>query len=67
MTNIETMQEAGLVLKNHKISAGDQKLLNSLSASEVKALISVKKKLGDSFMKKIHKGGRYPHPDTSSF
>ena len=67
MTNIEKMQKSGLVLKKHNISEGDQKLLNSLSASEVKALISVKKKLGTAFMKKIHKGGRYPHPDTSSF
>ena len=67
MTNIETMQANGLVLKKHKISEADQKLLNSLSASEVKALISVKEKLGESFLKKIHKGGRFPHPDNSSF
>ena len=66
-SNIETMQAHGLILKKHKISEGDQKLLNSLSASEVKALISVKNKLGEPFLRKIHKGGRFPHPNTSSF
>ena len=66
-TNIEVMQEAGLVAKKHKISEEDQKRLNSLSASEVKALISIRGKLGDTFLKKIHKGDRFPHPNTSGF
>jgi len=66
-TNIEKMQALGLVAKQHKISEGDQKLLNSLSASEISALASMRKKLGDTLLKKIHKGGRFPHPNTSSF
>jgi len=66
-TNIEVMQQNGLVAKKHKISEDDQKLLNSLSASEVKALISIRGKLGDKFLSKIHKGGKFPHPNTAGF
>jgi len=66
-TNIEKMQKLGLVAKPHHITEGDQKLINSLSDSEISALVSMRKKLGDPLLKKIHKGGRFPHPDTSSF
>jgi hypothetical protein len=64
---VEQMIAAGLIHKQHKISESDLKALNSLSPTEVKALSSIRAKLGDSVLKKVHKGGRFPHPASSSF
>ena len=66
-TNVEVLQGAGIVHKNHTMNEHDQKLLNSLSKSEVDALISIKNKLGEDFLRKTTKDGRFPHPDTSAF
>ena len=66
-TNIEVLQKNGIVAKQHNISVRDQARLNSLTDSEIKALISVKQKLGVAMLKKTSKDGRFPHPDTSSF
>jgi hypothetical protein len=42
-------------------------LVETLTGDEVNALISVRKKLGDDFIKKTAKGGKFPHPATISF
>ena len=65
--NISVLQEAGVVAKKHKMTNSDVDLLNSLDKNEVDALISIRKKLGDDFLKKVSKGGKFPHPLSASF
>ena len=66
-TNIKELQEHGIIAKNHKLTADDQTIVNKLSKSEVKALISVKQKLGVEMLKKTARDGVFPHPDSISF
>ncbi|HEX4004875.1 MAG TPA: aroma-sacti cluster domain-containing protein [Acidobacteriaceae bacterium] len=49
MTNIERLQQAGLIEVDHPLTAEEVNSVNQLSSAEVDALISVKAKLGDSF------------------
>jgi predicted nucleotidyltransferase len=65
--NVAVLQEAGVVAKKHQMTKSDVDLLNSLNKSEVDALISIKGKLGDAFLKKVSKGGKFPHPLSASF
>jgi hypothetical protein len=64
---VEELQKAGLIAKKHNMTENDEKLLNSLTAAEVRTLINVKKKLGTRFLKKGAKDNTFPHPDSSSF
>lgn len=66
-TNLKKLQKAGLVHSETTMSEKDRALVETLSADEVSALISVRKKLGDDFIKKTAKGGKFPHPATVSF
>jgi hypothetical protein len=48
--NLKLLQEAGLLRSGYEFSAEDLQLLRSLSEEEVKALISVKRKVGEDFL-----------------
>lgn len=50
MSNVERLQQAGLIPDPSKLSASDTAKVNALSADEVSALISVKQQLGDDFL-----------------
>lgn len=52
MTNLEKLQQAGLVDENYKFSAEEKESIESLTDAEVNHLISSKEKLGESFIKK---------------
>jgi hypothetical protein len=49
MTNVEKLQEAGLIHLSHPLTDTEAESVNQLSPAEVDALISVKSKLGDDF------------------
>jgi len=66
-TNIDVLKKAGIVAASHKITQADQEKINGLSADEVKALISVKNKLGAAILKKTAKGGKFPHAASLSY
>jgi hypothetical protein len=59
---MERLKDAGIVHPQHTMSEHDQRLVETLSKEEVEALISVKHKLGDDFVKKTMKEGKFPHP-----
>ncbi len=52
MTNVERLQEAGLIVAQHPLTDDEIANLNGLSEPEVDALISVRAKLGDSFFQR---------------
>lgn len=52
MTNLEKLQEAGLVDEDYKFTAKEKEAIESLTTAEVNHLISSKEKLGESFIKK---------------
>ncbi len=49
MTNVEKLQQAGLIHLSHPLTDAEIENVNQLSPAEVDALISVKAKLGDDF------------------
>ena len=51
-TNLERLQEAGLVDEDYKFTAEEKATIESLTDAEVNHLISSKQKLGDAFVKK---------------
>lgn len=51
-TNLEQLQEAGLVDKDYKFTEEEKAAIESLTNAEVNHLISSKQKLGDAFIKK---------------
>mgnify|MGYP003288382865 CR=1 FL=1 len=51
-TNLERLQEAGLVDKDYEFTAEEEATIESLTDAEVNHLISSKEKLGESFIKK---------------
>jgi hypothetical protein len=52
MTNLEKLEEAGLVAYGHKFDDDEKDAIESLSEDEVDSLISGKEKLGEAFIKK---------------
>ena len=60
MGNQEKLEAAGLVRSGHSFSEGDKKLLESLSEGEVEALICVKRKVGEEFLRKHARGENPP-------
>lgn len=52
MTNLEKLQQAGLVDDDYEFDESEQDAIESLSHSEVDSLISSKNKLGESFIRK---------------
>ena len=49
MTNLERLQQAGLVEVKHPLTPDEVDNVNQLSPAEVDAIISVRTKLGDDF------------------
>ena len=66
-TNVQRLQKAGIIAAKHNLTEADQAKVNSLSESEVSALISARQKLGDALIRKSAKGGKFPHPDSFSY
>jgi hypothetical protein len=57
MTNVDKLQEAGLIHLSHPLTDAEAASVNQLSPAEVDALISVKSKLGDDFFdRKVETG-----------
>ena len=52
MSNVEKLQQAGLLQTDHQLTDDEMQTVNQLSPAEVDALISVKVKLGDDFFKR---------------
>lgn len=52
MTNVERLQQAGLVQIHHPLTDAEVQSVNQLSAAEIDALISVRVKLGDDFFQR---------------
>jgi hypothetical protein len=51
-TNLEQLQQAGLVDKDYEFTAEEKAVIESLTPAEVNHLISTKEKLGEAFIKK---------------
>lgn len=49
MTNLERLQQAGLIEVKHPLTPKEVESVNALSSAEIDALISIKAKLGDDF------------------
>ncbi|HLI63755.1 MAG TPA: hypothetical protein VKV05_10165 [Terriglobales bacterium] len=65
MSNIDTLKAAGLIAKEAQFNQADQDIIESLSQEEVKALISVSRKLTPEFVSRniagpSEAGGRAP-------
>ena len=55
MTNVENLQQAGLIQTAHPLTSDEIASVNQLSPAEIDALISVRAKLGDDFFsRKVH-------------
>jgi hypothetical protein len=50
MTNLEKLQEAGLIADNYEFTDEDKEAIESMTSAEVNHLISTKEKLGESFI-----------------
>ena len=52
MSNVERLQQAGLIQTHNPLTDDEIQSINQLSPAEVDALISVRAKLGDDFFKR---------------
>jgi hypothetical protein len=52
VTNVDRLQQAGLIQTPHPLTEEEIASLNGLSSAEVDALISVRMKLGDDFFQR---------------
>ena len=50
MSNIDTLKAAGLIAQGATFSDGDTKIIESLSGTEVSALISISQKVTSDFL-----------------
>lgn len=57
MTNLERLQQAGLVEVDHPLTADEVNSVNQLSPAEIDALISIRAKLGEDFFTRKVKMG----------
>ena len=65
MTNVERLQQAGLIVAQHPLTDEEIGNVNQLSQPEVDALISVRAKLGDQFFeRKVQVGDDGHHMGT---
>jgi hypothetical protein len=60
MTNLERLEQAGLIKPGHQFSREDLLLLDSLSSDEVTALIGVRAKVGEGFLRRNTHGDKPP-------
>jgi hypothetical protein len=59
MSNVERLAQAGLIHKKEKLADHEKQMVESFSKEEVDALISVKAKIKEDFVKK-HAHGDSP-------
>jgi hypothetical protein len=52
MAHLDTLMSAGVVPDKHTLTKEDIEIINSLKAEEIKALIDLKIKLGEEFLKR---------------
>ncbi len=52
MTNVDRLQQAGLIQVHHPLTDAEAQSVNQLSSAEIDALISVRVKLGDAFFQR---------------
>ncbi|MBW4025973.1 hypothetical protein [Acidipila rosea] len=52
MSNVERLQQAGLIQIHHPLTDAEIQSVNQLSPAEIDALISVRVKLGDEFFQR---------------
>ncbi len=52
VTNVERLQQAGLIVAHHPLTEEEVGNVNGLSGAEIDALISVRAKLGDAFFER---------------
>jgi len=57
MSNVATLQNAGLIPANANFSASDTQIIESLSQEEVNALVSISQKLTPDFVARNFGGG----------
>ncbi len=57
MSNVATLQNAGLIPQNANFSPSDTQIIESLSPAEVNALISISQKLTPDFIARNFGGG----------
>jgi hypothetical protein len=58
-TKFEKLMREGIILSPESFSEDDKKQIESLTDDEVKALVNIRAKLGDEFLKK-KSGGKQP-------
>lgn len=49
MTNLERLQQAGMIEVNHPLTPDEVNGVNQLSSAEIDALIAIRAKLGEDF------------------
>jgi len=60
VTNVERLQQAGLIQTEHPLTDDEIQSVNQLSPAEIDALISVRAKLGDDFFtRKVQVGDNH--------
>ena len=59
MSNVEKLQQSGLIQTEHPLTDEEIQNVNQLSPAEIDALISVRAKLGDAFFER-----KVPHGDS---
>lgn len=64
MTNVEQLQNAGLIVTRHPLTPQEIESVNQLTQPEVDALISVRTKLGDNFFARKVQDGDSHHMGT---
>ena len=64
MSNVEQLQQAGLIVTQHPLTPDEVESVNALNQAEVDALISVKVKLGDAFFARKVQVGEAQHMGT---
>jgi hypothetical protein len=52
VSHLETLIAAGVIPHDHTLSAEDRSTIENLSPNEIQALVSLKQKLGDDFIKR---------------
>jgi hypothetical protein len=52
MANLDTLISAGVIPSDNNLTKDDINMINSLDPNEIDALISLKSKLGDDFLKR---------------
>jgi hypothetical protein len=52
MANLDALMSAGVIPDDHTLTKDDIEIINGLKAEEIKALIDLKIKLGEEFLRR---------------